>query len=60
MQVEATKAIRFLLDMIHVTRHTSHVTRLRFLLYVICSGAPAGDVAATEAYGEEVGGQCHV
>lgn len=27
---------------------------IRYLIYVICNGAPAGDVAAAEAYGEEL------
>ena len=30
------------------------MVNIRYLIYVICNGAPAGDVAAAEAYGEEL------
>jgi hypothetical protein len=40
---------------VHTQHHkTSYKIGIRFVLYVICGGAPPGDVPATEAYGEEV------
>ncbi len=54
MQLEATKAIRSVLTSRNSQWFIVVMLGIRYLLYVICSASPAGDVAAVEIYGEEM------